>query len=102
MTIRRCVASAGILIFLRWPEPGLYVIDFIGNGKNSRVLLQKGKLQYVVRTTPAGLAFTVFDEQNRPLADASSVDGWPDLSGQRGRARSSFPTARSQVANRWF
>ncbi len=64
-------------------EPGLYVIDFIGNGKNSRVLLQKGKLQHVVRTTPAGQAFTVFDEQNRLLADASL---W--MGGQTYRANS--------------
>ena len=52
-------------------EPGLYVIDFIGNGKNSRVLVQKGKLHYVVRNTPAGLAVTVFDEQNKKLDQAS-------------------------------
>ena len=52
-------------------EPGLYVIDFIGNGKNSRVLVQKGKLQHVVRNSPAGLAVTVFDEQNRKLDKAS-------------------------------
>ncbi len=52
-------------------EPGLYVIDFIGNGKNSRVLVQKGKLHHVVRTTPAGLAFTVLDEKNQPLKNAS-------------------------------
>ena len=62
-------------------EPGLYVIDFIGNGKNSRVLVQKGKLHYVVRTTPAGLAFTVFDEQNRQLAERLFVDGRSDLPG---------------------
>ena len=52
-------------------EPGLYIIDLIGNGKNSRALIQKGKLHYLVQTTPAGQAFTILDDQNRKLDDAS-------------------------------
>ncbi|MCH7685990.1 MAG: hypothetical protein IH899_04795, partial [Planctomycetes bacterium] len=50
-------------------KPGTYVIDFIGNGKSSRVLIRKGRLRYLVRTTSAGQEFTILDEQNRKLSD---------------------------------
>jgi hypothetical protein len=49
---------------------GVYVIEFIGNGKSSRALIQKGRLQYVSRTMPAGQAFTILDEENKPVKDA--------------------------------
>ena len=52
-------------------KPGVYVIDFIGNGKSSRAMIQKGKLRHIVRTTPSGQSFIVFDENNRRLPDAS-------------------------------
>ena len=48
--------------FPKLDKPGVYVIDFIGNGKSSRALVRKGRLQHLVRTTPAGQAFTVVDE----------------------------------------
>ena len=44
---------------------GVYVIDFIGNGKSSRALVRKGKLHFLLRTSVAGQVFTVFDEQNQ-------------------------------------
>ncbi|MDG2385545.1 MAG: hypothetical protein P8N76_28005 [Pirellulaceae bacterium] len=52
-------------------KPGIYVIDFIGNGKSSRALLQKGKLRHVVRSTSAGMEFSIFDENELQLNDAS-------------------------------
>ena len=52
-------------------KPGVYVIDFIGNGKSSRVLVKKGKLRHLVRTSIAGHIFTVMDEKNRHLKDAT-------------------------------
>jgi len=50
---------------------GVYVVDFIGSGKSSRAVIRKGMLRHVVRTTTAGQVFTVFDEQNHKLNDAS-------------------------------
>ncbi len=47
------------------------MIDFIGNGISSRALIRKGKLQYLVRTGTAGQVFTVLDEQNRRVNDAT-------------------------------
>ncbi len=51
-------------------KPGIYVIDFIGNGKSSRSLIRKGNLRYISRTTPAGHIFTVLDQRNRKLQNA--------------------------------
>lgn len=59
---------------LELPElagPGTYVVDFIGNGKSSRALIQKGRLRYVSRPTEAGLLVYVLDEQNHVLPQAS-------------------------------
>ncbi len=52
-------------------KPGVYVIDFIGNGKSSRVLIRKGKLRHLVRTSTAGHIFTIIDDQNRPQPKAT-------------------------------
>ncbi|MBM79816.1 MAG: hypothetical protein CMJ78_04395 [Planctomycetaceae bacterium] len=52
-------------------KPGVYVIDFIGNGKSSRVLVRKGRLQFVVRSSVAGHIFTVMDNKNQHLKKAS-------------------------------
>jgi len=56
--------------FPQLKKRGVYVVEFIGNGKSSRALIQKGRLQYLSRTMPAGQAFTVLDEANRPVNDA--------------------------------
>jgi hypothetical protein len=50
---------------------GVYVIDFIGNGKASRALVHLGKLRYLVRTGIAGQVFTVLDEKNAIVPDAT-------------------------------
>lgn len=52
-------------------RPGIYVIDFIGNGRSSRALIRKGGLKQVVRTTPSGQLFTVLDERNNVVQNAS-------------------------------
>ncbi len=50
---------------------GVFVIDFIGNGKSSRVLVRKGRLHYLARTSVAGQVFTVLNEKNQIVPDAS-------------------------------
>ncbi len=52
-------------------QRGIYVVDFIGNGKSSRIVVRKGELRYLARTGPAGQIVTVIDEQNRQVMDAS-------------------------------
>lgn len=50
---------------------GVYVIDFIGNGRSSRALVRKGKLHSLVRGSIAGQVFTVLDEKNQHVKKAS-------------------------------
>ncbi|HUG70756.1 MAG TPA: hypothetical protein VMM76_23605, partial [Pirellulaceae bacterium] len=52
-------------------KPGVYVVDFIGNGMNSRVVVRKGQLRHLVQTTTTGHVFTVLDEKNKRVKDAS-------------------------------
>ena len=57
--------------FPKLKQRGVYVVEFIGNGKSSRALIRKGKFRHLVRTSTAGHVFTVLDEQNRKINDAT-------------------------------
>ena len=52
---------------------GVYVVELIGNGKSSRALVQKGRINVLQEVTSAGHAFTVLDEAGKCVTDAS---GW--------------------------
>src|SRR5262249_56467680 len=52
-------------------KAGVYVIDFIGNGRSSRALIRKVRLHHLVRGTPAGQVFTVLDDSHRVVKDAT-------------------------------
>ena len=56
-------------------EPGIYVVEFIGNGMSSRAMITKGRLQYLMRHGAAGQVFTVFDSANKKLPDAKLYVG---------------------------
>ncbi|MFO0805957.1 MAG: hypothetical protein U0791_22865 [Gemmataceae bacterium] len=57
--------------FPQLTKPGVYVIDFIGNGKSSRALIRKGRLKPLVATGTAGQNITVVDESNKPVPEAT-------------------------------
>jgi hypothetical protein len=61
--------------FPKLTKPGVYVIDLIGNGRSSRVLVRKGRLRYLVRTGPAGQVFTVLGHNRQHLKDSSLWHG---------------------------
>ena len=44
---------------------GVYVIEFIGNGKSSRALVTKGNLRVLEKVGPAGHEFRIVDENNK-------------------------------------
>ncbi len=48
---------------------GTWVIEFIGNGRSSRALVRKGKLQYLTQPSAAGTLFTVLDAANKPVEE---------------------------------
>ena len=52
-------------------NPGVYVIDFIGNGRSSRTVVRKGRVRALERSSAAGQIFTVLDESNTKQKDAS-------------------------------
>jgi hypothetical protein len=52
---------------------GAYVVELIGNGKSSRALVQKGRLNVLQDVTSAGHAFTVLDEAGKRVKE---VSGW--------------------------
>jgi hypothetical protein len=52
---------------------GVFVVELIGNGKSSRALVQKGRLDTLQEVTAAGHSFTVLDETGKRVTDAS---GW--------------------------
>ncbi len=73
---------------------GAYVVELIGNGKSSRALVQKGRLRVLQQITAAGHAFSVFDEDNRPLADARAWLGGREFTPDgQGRLVIPFSTA---------
>jgi len=51
-------------------ERGVYIVEFIGNGKSSRALIRKGYLRSVSRTSTAGHVVTVLDEAGKTVDDA--------------------------------
>jgi len=57
--------------FAELNRPGVFVIDFIGNGQSSRTLIRKGKLDFLVRTGTSGHIFNVLSEDKQRIADAS-------------------------------
>ncbi len=50
---------------------GSFVIEFIGNGKSSRAIVNIGKLKYISKVTAAGHAFKIFNNKNNQIKDAS-------------------------------
>ncbi|MBN1670766.1 MAG: hypothetical protein JXR37_07030 [Kiritimatiellae bacterium] len=72
--------------FPRIDRPGVWVVEFIGNGRSSRALIRKGRLTFTERTGAAGHVFRVYDEAGRRVKDAQlQVAGHaytPDAAGE--------------------
>ena len=56
-------------------EPGVYVVDFLGNGRSSRAVIQKGQLRIIDEVTPNGQLLTVLDDNQEVVRDASILLG---------------------------
>lgn len=57
--------------FPQLEKPGVYVVDFIGNGQSSRALVRKGRLRHLVQTNGSGQVFTILDDKNQQVKDAT-------------------------------
>ena len=51
-------------------KQGVYIIDFIGNGTNSRALIRKGQLRMVQRLSVAGHVVTLLDDDGNVAPNA--------------------------------
>ncbi|MFH1706903.1 MAG: hypothetical protein ABIF71_03175 [Planctomycetota bacterium] len=51
--------------------PGYYLVDIIGKDKYARALVRKGWFTLVERPTAKGVVLAVFDEERRPVAEAT-------------------------------
>eukprot|EP01048_Picozoa_sp_COSAG05_P022597 COSAG05_NODE_4583_length_1452_cov_1.127864_1_plen_426_part_01 len=61
--------------FPQMQKRGVYVVDFIAQGKSSRALIRKGRLHFSASVTPLGQQFTVMNEVGDVVKDA---DLWVD------------------------
>ena len=52
-------------------RPGVYVIDFLGNGMSSRAVIYKGSLRAIERVTAAGHQFRIHDDDGQAVVPAS-------------------------------
>ncbi|MDA1050033.1 MAG: hypothetical protein O3C40_06085 [Planctomycetota bacterium] len=85
--------------FAALTKPGVYVVDFIGNGMNSRVVVRKGQLRHLVQTSSAGQVFTVLDEKNERVTRASIwLTGHEYLPQEDGRILVPFTTQPGRQA----
>lgn len=55
--------------------PGVFVVDFIGNGKSSRALIRKGRLSLIGNVTIAGHLFKVMNDSGAHIKDAQLTIG---------------------------
>lgn len=80
--------------FPKLNKNGVYVVDFIGNGRSSRALVRKGKLRHVVNTGAAGQDFSVFDGNNQLVKNAKIWFGGHEYAADKeGRITVPFSTA---------
>ncbi len=52
-------------------QPGVYMVELIGNGIASRALIRKGQLRVAHRVTAAGSLFYLFDETGKHVQNAT-------------------------------
>lgn len=64
---------------------GIWIVDFLGGGQRSRVLVQKGQLRSLQRYMPAGIALRIINESGEHVPEAHAEIGErvykPDESG---------------------
>ena len=65
-------------------KPGIWVVDFVGNGTSSRAVIHKGALRAVERTSAAGHLLRVYDENGDHQGNASVWFGGREYASDEG------------------
>ena len=50
-------------------KPGVYLVEILGNGISSRIIIKKGRLNLISRNTSKGILCQIIDEKNEILKD---------------------------------
>ena len=75
-------------------KPGVYVVDFVGNGRSSRAIVRKGRLRALVAGSGVGQRFTILDDAGRKVPKARLfLEGQEFSSGENGTILVPFSTA---------
>ena len=78
-------------------EPGVYVVELIGNGKSSRALVKKGRLTFSQRLGSAGHVFRVYDDARQRVMDAALwIDGHSFAADEEGEIAIPYSTSPRQ------
>ncbi|KAN0027826.1 hypothetical protein ACTFIV_009650 [Dictyostelium citrinum] len=76
---------------------GIFVIEFIGNGKSSRSMIQKGDLHFIIETSPIGQLIKIIDQDSIKVQKSSVyIDGNTYSSNDDGDIKIPFSSATSQ------
>ncbi|KAN0045109.1 hypothetical protein ACTA71_006637 [Dictyostelium dimigraforme] len=76
---------------------GIFVIEFIGNGKSSRSMIQKGDLHFIVEISPIGQVIKVIDQDSIKVQKSSVyIDGNTYNSNDDGDIKIPFSSSTSQ------
>lgn len=76
---------------------GIFVIEFIGNGKSSRSMIQKGDLHFIVETSPIGQVIKIIDQDSIKVQKSSVyIDGNAYNSNDDGDIKIPFSSSTSQ------
>ncbi|KAK5583421.1 hypothetical protein RB653_005014 [Dictyostelium firmibasis] len=76
---------------------GIFVIEFIGNGKSSRSMIQKGDLHFISETSPIGQVIKVIDQDSIKVQKSSVyIDGNTYKSNEDGDIKIPFSSTTSQ------
>lgn len=80
-------------------EPGVYVVDFLANGRSSRALVRIGELRFTVDSTASGHAFRVYNAAGKLLTDARIwLAGHKYSADKAGVIRTPYSTNRGRQA----
>lgn len=78
-------------------RPGVWVVEFIGNGIASRAVIRKGRLRCDERSGDAGHVFRVLDDDGALVTDATlSFAGWEFAADQTGEIHVPYSTEPGQ------
>ncbi len=50
-------------------EPGVYLVEILGNGISSRIIIKRGRLNLITRNTSKGILCQIINEKNEVLKD---------------------------------